>query len=233
MILMALSIGFFGSLHCMGMCGPLALGISNFAPNSPWQAIIHALKYNIGRVVSYALIGIIIGSIGELMSLVSLQKVISIASGVLLIILLIFSLDLESFLMKSKRFLLFYQKSFTRISSKLIGMAKEKPFRLGMANGILPCGLVYLAVAGSISMGSFLGGVSFMLLFGIATIPTMLLIMFAGKQLLFKRIPIFKRIILPGMQLILGIYLISRGLGVDFPSTLDFQLALKNPIMCY
>ena len=235
MIWVAISLGFFGSLHCLGMCGPLALGVSQFSKQSWWSSLFFGLQYNFGRVVTYMCLGAIFGLIGEVVFISGVQKAVSIISGSLLILLFLFSLDIEKLLSKSK----WYQSSLAKlasfIQSSFINGAKKYPFLVGNLNGLLPCGLVYLALAGSLVSGDIAAGAAFMFAFGLGTFPAMLSIMLMNKSV--QRHSIIKRLvtkrILPALHLLIGLFLIYRGFVVDVPMQLDFWNALNHPVMCH
>ncbi|NNF33067.1 MAG: sulfite exporter TauE/SafE family protein [Saprospiraceae bacterium] len=232
MIYLALTLGFFGSLHCIGMCGPIALGVSNIGYESGRNQFLTTIQYNFGRVVTYAMLGLLFGIIGQTIVLAGMQKVFSFLAGILLILLFLLSLDFEQFLSRIKVF----KRGLSGLSSLISRLTSnnlmKKPFVFGMANGILPCGLVYLAIAGSLASGGIYQGMIFMTLFGLGTIPALLALML-GSGLIGPKIRSGFRKFLPYVQLIMGIYLIYRGVVVDMPDQLDFYTALKNPIMCH
>ena len=125
---------------------------------------------------------------------------------------------------------------YLKIQSMLSYMTKRSkefhPFQLGMANGLLPCGLVYLAIAGALAVGSVLGGMLFMALFGLGTIP-MLFVLTTGYGMFSMSFRSKFRKILPYVTLCFGIFLIYRGFAVDVPLDLNFWEALKNPVLCH
>jgi sulfite exporter TauE/SafE len=214
------------------MCGPIALGVSKMAYASQRNFIISSLQYNVGRTITYLLLGLLFGLIGETIVLSGFQKGFSILAGVVLIGLFLYSLDLEQALKK----VYFIKKGIANISILLSRVTSaewmRKPFLLGLANGLLPCGLVYLALAGSLASGGVEYGALFMLFFGLATIPS-LFILAVGGNAFAGRFRFSFRKLLPYVQLVMGIYLIYRGVVVGMPEELDFYTALKNPIMCH
>lgn len=232
MIAMALGLGFFGSWHCLGMCGPIALGVKPFAPNFI-SKLFSSLSYNFGRVISYSVLGLIFGIFGRMINIAGAQQWLSILAGIFLVFLFIVSLDIERILYKIrplKALIGFVQKKVGTLYSK--GGTDHAAY-IGLINGFLPCGMVYLALAGAVMEGSTWGGVQFMFFFGLGTIPAMFTLM-SLEQLFNSRYNLGKlRNVLPYLQLLLGIYLIYRGLAIDFPETLDFNLAIKNPIWCH
>ena len=106
------------------------------------------------------------------------------------------------------------------------------PFILGMVNGLLPCGLVYLALAGALTTGNIYSGGLFMFFFGLGTIP-MLFGLVLGNQMISgsKRKTLTK--VIPYVSLAFGVFLCYRGIVVDMPMELDFFEAMKNPVMCH
>jgi sulfite exporter TauE/SafE len=214
------------------MCGPLAIAFCNRPNATNSQILFNALSYNIGRTLTYTLLGIIFGSIGSFLFLVDLQKYLSVIIGAVLIISVLFSLDLESrfnkisFLSKIN----FYIKNKI---SKLVRLSQTKsPLSLGMFNGLLPCGLVYLAIAGALSSQTMMSGALFMMMFGLGTIPALFLLVI-GSQSVSPKLRSRFRQVLPFVNILFGIFLIYRGVVVDMPESLNFWEAIKNPVLCH
>ena len=232
MFYVAFTLGLFGSLHCVGMCGPLAIAFSHSPSPTRRSKILAGLSYNLGRATTYALLGLFFGAIGTAFYLTDMQKSLSIILGVLLVVSFLFSIDLDHKI--SNTWLL--KKTYTRVHSVLNTiMSKARnyhPYYLGIMNGLLPCGLVYLAIAGALATGNIFGGALFMFIFGLGTLP-MLLVLSLGTDLLPQRWRMRFRRILPFVTLAFGLFLIYRGIYVDMPTNLDFWTALKNPIMCH
>ena len=234
MIWVAFTLGLFGSLHCIGMCGPLAWTVAGHNRGHWFNGLFQSLQYNGGRVLTYAIMGALLGLVGEVVMFSDLQKVLSILAGSFLIILFIFSLDIEKILLKSR----LYNKWFSGISSILSSLlqkgAVKYPFLLGMVNGVLPCGLVYLALTGSLVSGGISEASFFMTAFGLGTFPVMVGIMILGQQSsTIRTIKKYLPRIFQAAQLALGVFLIYRGIMVDLPEELNFWVAVKNPVMCH
>ncbi len=227
----AFTLGLFGSLHCVGMCGPLALTFCPPQKNKTSQ-FFTALFYNLGRTVTYGVLGFIFGMAGTFILVSGFQKTLSIVLGVLLILSFFLSVDVESELGKFaliKPWYEFVQKIlgfFVRISHR------TPPFLLGMANGLLPCGLVYLAISGALAAGGLVNAVTFMIAFGLGTLPLMFILIF-GSNHFGKKLRQALSKFLPYLSLVIGLYLIWRGWVVSFPEELNFWEALKNPVMCH
>jgi len=228
----AFTLGLFGSLHCVGMCGPLAIAFSTTEGASVGQNVKSALAYNLGRTFTYAFLGLLFGTLGKFLFIADIQKVASIVLGILLVLAFVFSVDID----KSINNISIVKKYYGKIRNQLTKMmSKAKsyhPFQLGMANGLLPCGLVYLALAGAISTGAMLEGILFMTLFGLGTIP-MLLALTTGIGLFSFKVRSQFRTILPYVTLCFGAFLIYRGVVIEMPRELNFWEALRNPVMCH
>lgn len=229
-IFLAFSIGFFGSLHCLGMCGPLALGIHGLV--NPDNRIRHVLIYNGGRIISYAFLGLIFGLLGEFVVMYQMQKWVTIGLGIFLILLFFFSVSIEHVLLKMNWYARLYNKVSKRLGQIIQRYGVKSTFFTGMFNGILPCGLVYLALLGSFSMGNLLSGSVFMVAFGLGTAPAMIGIVL-GYSFLPKSFQSKLRRVLVYMQLVVGVILLMRGINIGLPLEMDFISAMKNPILCH
>jgi sulfite exporter TauE/SafE len=207
----ALVLGLVGSLHCAGMCGPLALSLPS-AGKAAAAFLAGRLAYNFGRLITYCLLGILFGLLGQTLVLAGLQRWVSIALGVLLLIGLFSSrkpglwqpvLSLVEWL-KSRMGNLLRRRSF---SSSLM---------LGCFNGLLPCGLVYVACAGAVTTGGLVSSVLYMAVFGLGTIPMMLSIGISGRLVpIGVRLQLRKAI--PVSVFLLASLLILRGLALGIP----------------
>jgi uncharacterized protein len=170
MFIAALIIGFAGSLHCVGMCSPLAMTISNLNPS----AIFNRLIYNGGRILMYGILGALVGTIGEVLPFSGFQNILSIGLGISLLIVAITGI--------SNIHVPFLAKLFQRLAAelkKLFGKFLQRKnygsvFVLGTLNGLLPCGLTFLALSYSLTLGSTLNGFYSMISFGLGTLPVML-----------------------------------------------------------
>ena len=162
-------MGLLGSFHCLGMCGPITMAIP---PRSDSKNTIFfdSLFYNFGRILTYGFLGAFAGLIGASINLAGYQNYISIATGVILLLIILIPKKLElsftniSFINKIS---LAFKKAFGKIIGK---KTISSVFALGLLNGFLPCGLVYLALTASIASGSFLNSILFMLAFGMGNI---------------------------------------------------------------
>jgi uncharacterized protein len=229
----AFTLGIFGSLHCIGMCGPLAIAVFNSKdPGTSQKTYFSSLYYNIGRTVSYTFLGIIFGLLGSLAMIAGMQRGLSVFAGTVLLLIFIFSLNPDQIIGKITFLSRFYKKIISRLHFYLTKIKTVSYFNFGIINGFLPCGLVYLALAGALSLGNVWGSAGFMMFFGLGTIPAMAaLLLFQGK--IGDKLRWSLRRLYPLISLFLGIYLIYRGLFSTLPMELNFIEAIKHPILCH
>jgi len=227
----AFTIGLFGSLHCIGMCGPIALAIP-MRQNSRWQLVRNSLLYNIGKALTYAILGLLIGLIGEGIVFVGLQKWLSILTGILILITVLYSVNLEQKFVT----LPYFNRLFFQLKSTL-GRILKSPSSLsiistGLLNGLLPCGLVYLALASAVSLGDFWTSGLFMLVFGMGTMPLMLLLILTGNSTQLKY-RLFLQKIYPAFLVVLAFWFIYRGVHFYLPPDFQLSTALEFMPMCH
>lgn len=215
MLYSALIFGLLGSFHCVGMCGPIAFMLPVSQDNKLKKAM-QVFLYHLGRLLAYSLIGLIFGLIGKSLNLFGLQQQLSIWVGALMIAVI---------LIPSKRFRKYsitgpLTMAIGRIKSSLGNALKKKSpdtfLSIGFLNGLLPCGLVYMAVFGALATGSTAEGSLYMIIFGLGTIPLMTsAIYFSGMltSLMRKRIQRF----IPVFVVVIGMLFILRGLGLGIP----------------
>jgi uncharacterized protein len=163
-------MGFAGSLHCVGMCSPLAMTVSNLTPT----ATLNRFIYNLGRILTYGLLGAVVGSAGWALPLSGFQNILSLVLGISLLVFA--TLGATSI----------HIPVLTSAIQKLTGLLKSafgkflqrknymSIFILGALNGLLPCGLSFLALTYCLTLNSVSNSFYFMLLFGIGTLPVML-----------------------------------------------------------
>lgn len=213
----AFLIGFIGSFHCVGMCGPIALSLP-YQDVTKWRTAANTLVYNLGRIVSYSFIGLLFGFLGKGIALAGLQQWLSIGLGVLMLLAAFSVFNFEKQLIKIPILDVFFRKIRFGLGQLLKRKNKKTQtlFTLGILNGFLPCGLVYLAVVGAIGTGSILGGSLYMTLFGLGTIPLMLSVSLLGNLI---NLNVRKRIqkAIPIMLFAFAILFILRGLNLDIP----------------
>ena len=179
LFLSALSLGFLGSFHCVGMCGPIALALPT--PNaSNGSLLLGRFLYNLGRITTYSFLGLIAGLIGKTFSFIGLQNNLSIIIGILIIIFVLFSHDSlgKFFNARLVKFSSTIKKQFRKLFKH---HSYSSLFLIGLTNGILPCGFVYLAIAGAIATANPINAAIYMALFGAGTFPFMFILSFTGS----------------------------------------------------
>ncbi len=215
MLYSAFILGLLGSLHCVGMCGPIAFMLPVDRSNS-FKKISQISIYHIGRLISYSLIGLVFGLVGKSLYIFGMQQQLSIAVGILMIILVVIPYKTIGKYNLSKPLNRLVSKVKSSLGSALKKKTADTFLTIGFLNGFLPCGLVYMAVFGAIATGSLLEGSIYMILFGLGTIPLMTCAIYLGKflnqtikQRIQKAIPVF--------VVIIGVLFILRGLGLGIP----------------
>ncbi|MDZ4666548.1 MAG: sulfite exporter TauE/SafE family protein [bacterium] len=211
LFLTAFLTGLFGSFHCAGMCGPIAFALPGSASNGA-KFYLGRLLYNFGRMFSYALLGLVFGAFGLGLKLAGWQQSVSIAAGIFILFIVLYQYY-------------FKKGSFFNILSLFSSSAVKKLFGskniwalfgIGMVNGFLPCGFVYIAILGASTTQDLFYGALFMLCFGLGTLPMMFGVSIIGqfissgiRQKLNKLSPVF--------AILIAILFILRGLNLGIP----------------
>lgn len=204
MIQLAFLTGLVASLHCVGMCGPIALAlpVGGLPEGKAWVARV---LYNLSRSLSYGVLGLLAGLFGERLSLFGWQQQVSVGAGILMI-----------FLVTGKRFIPF-PVTATLSFRKLLQTKKNWAFAgAGLLNGLLPCGLVYVALSGALTASSPADGFLFMFAYGVGTMPAMLSVSWLWKRV---SVPVRQRLnrLIPVYTILLALLFIWRGLGFGLP----------------
>lgn len=207
---LAFFTGLFASLHCVAMCGPLMLSLP-FSKQSLWSSVFQKVLYQTGRILVYALLGFAIGLLGTGFNVLGLQQILSLATGAILIAAAI----RHFFKARAKSYNGF--SKFMQPLISLLGKQLSKPyggFLAGALNGLLPCGVVYIALAQAINLQTPYEAATFMLIFGAGTTP--LLFITALSPVFFRRFktPAF---LMPVLFFIAGSFLVFRGLNLHVP----------------
>jgi len=214
MLWTAFLLGVLGSLHCVSMCGPIVLALPKYQ-HQPLLLLINRLLYNTGRIVTYSLMGLIVGFVGEGFGWTGLQQSISIVAGSLIIVFSIFSFPAISRYFRNKTLIINQW-----VKQALGKYLKEKrtfgAFMVGFANGFLPCGLVYLAIGGALAMGGAFDGLLYMTIFGAGTSIAMLSLGILGNYVGRRFNASFNRFI-PYFAFCFGVLLVLRGMDLGIP----------------
>ncbi|MEI6900543.1 MAG: sulfite exporter TauE/SafE family protein [Bacteroidota bacterium] len=210
----AIFLGFLGSFHCAGMCGPIALALP-FHNKTSQEKIGSALLYNTGRVFTYSLLGLTFGFLGFGLAFWGMQRWVSIGMGALMILSVVFPIIFRS--VSFGKLVEALMNRFNRFFGKMFAFRSwSSVFFIGMLNGFLPCGLVYIALAGAIVSRGATDGAIYMALFGLGTIPMMFSVSMAGGIISVK----FRnkaRQLIPWVIVLIGILFIIRGLNLGIP----------------
>ena len=226
----ALILGGISSFHCVGMCGAFAFSIPthNMANGKKVLAI---LLYNFGRITTYTALGLVFGLLGRQISVAGFQQWFSIIAGTVVLMIVI-----QSLLKKP----VFHLPGFNKASSlivKLVARFVGKPslgsiYLLGAANGLLPCGLVYMAITGALAAGTVTSATGFMAAYGLGTLPAMFLLSYFRFMIGISVRNNIKRLV-PVVVATMGVLLILRGLGLGIDFISPAISKTNNVISCY
>lgn len=230
MLYTAFIFGLISSFHCVGMCGPIAMMLPVDHKNSTKKAF-QVATYHLGRLMAYGTIGLIFGALGKGFFMAGMQQQLSIVVGVLMIV----------FILVPERKLAQYNfskpiyKIISKVKSSLGKQFKNKSYKslftIGLLNGFLPCGMVYVALFGAVAMQSVTYGVFYMLLFGLGTMPLMSVVIYVNSFVtpsLRNKIQTF----IPYVAVLIGCLFILRGLGLGIPYVSPSTMSLfvtENP----
>ncbi|HMJ89213.1 MAG TPA: sulfite exporter TauE/SafE family protein [Candidatus Acidoferrum sp.] len=223
----AFVLGLIGSLHCAGMCGPLAMALP-VVGNTRLSFTAGRLLYNAGRLLTYCAIGALFGVLGRSLSLAGMQRWVSIGAGVLIFIGLLLSTRAATKL-PAWQTVAFLKRTFG-------ALLRQRTFGsmllLGAINGLLPCGLVYVAAAGATATGAITTAIVYMIAFGLGTLPVMLGLGLAGKGLQLKfRFRLQK--LIPVSVAALALLLVMRGMSLGIPYLSPDLSASSVAVSCH
>jgi len=208
------SLGLLSSLHCIGMCGPLALALP-VRHLSRMRRVMAMLLYNMGRVMTYSMMGLLLGWAGRGIYLAGFQQWFSILAGAGL---LLWTLGRFSFIPVAQPAWL--EAVYLRVQQLTGRYLQPKTLAAylvpGLANGLLPCGMVYLAIAGAMSTRQVSHSIGLMFFFGVGTLPAMLALGLFGLRINLSLRRQFKKAI-PWLATVMAVVLILRGLNLGIP----------------
>ncbi len=213
------------------MCGPIALALPVHRGSRlrQWAGL---LTYNFGRVSTYAILGATIGALGGAMLWVGYLRYLSIIAGVAMLLYVAWPARLDRLLKVPA----IWQKLIGRLRSHMATRLRSHKLSgqatLGMLNGLLPCGLVYLALISSIGTGSATTGAAYMLAFGLGTLPMMMAVGFF-KQWFSPALRSHMRRLTPVMVAVAGIWLLGRGLLIRVPAGPLYSAAPTEIPLCH
>ena len=215
MLLSALILGLMGSLHCVGMCGPIAFMLPVDRTNN-YKKFGQIFIYHFGRLLAYGIIGLVFGLLGKGLSIFGMQQKLSIAIGIIMILIVLIPYQTFNKYNLSKPIYKVISKVKNQLGKELKKKSPDTFLTIGFLNGFLPCGLVYMAVFASLAMPNAWQGSLYMALFGLGNIPLMTSAIYFSnllkggiRQKVQKAIPVF--------VIIIGALFILRGLGLGIP----------------
>jgi hypothetical protein len=205
-------LGIMSSFHCVAMCGPIALAIPVPRDTSRFVSIVF---YNVGRIITYSLLGLVFGMVGYMIMLTRFQQYLSIVCGAGMLLV-----GLLTFIGKApEKYMGNVSGLFLRVKNKFSFLFQKRNliaiFSIGLLNGLLPCGMVYMALLGSVATGSILEGSGYMVFFGLGTMPVMFFVFYLNTLKGTWRSTV-KRLI-PLTSVFVGMLLIIRGLNLGIP----------------
>lgn len=233
MLYSAFIFGLISSLHCIGMCGPIAMMLP-VERNNPAKKATQIFTYHLGRLSAYATIGFIFGLLGKGFFMAGIQQQLSIFIGIAIIMVVLIPDKVFARYNFSKPIFKFISKIKTTLGNQFKNKSYKSLFTIGLLNGFLPCGMVYVALFGAIAMQSPSLGVLYMILFGLGTVPMMSSVVYLNS---FLTISIRNKIqkIIPYVAVCIGILFILRGLGLGIPyvSPSNMSLVVQQHPNCH
>jgi uncharacterized protein len=233
MLYSAFIFGLISSLHCIGMCGPIALMIPVDRTN-PTKKAIQIITYHLGRLSAYACIGFIFGLVGKGFFLAGIQQRLSIFIGVAMIITMLTPERVLANYNFSKPVYRLISKIKSSLGKQFKNKSYKSLFTIGLLNGFLPCGMVYVALFGAIAMQNVPFGILYMLLFGIGTIPMMSSVTYLNSIMTVSFRNKIQKVI-PYIGVVIGVLFILRGLGLGIPyvSPANMSLFVQETPNCH
>lgn len=209
-------LGLAGGFHCIGMCGPLIIAIPFQALESKSKKAVAYILYGGGKTIAYGILGLLVGLIGGQATQLTAQRYVSIIAGVLLLLSAIIPIIYKRGRIQPKMIAQFT----TWINRNIARQFKNKRLYsfgiIGFFNGLLPCGLVYVAIATAVSAGCVSNSIMVMLFFGVATMLSLTVF-----SVIFQKLPyaIRQRLrkFFPYLVIITAVLLILRGMQLGIP----------------
>ncbi|WP_320815756.1 sulfite exporter TauE/SafE family protein [Flavobacterium sp.] len=233
MLYTAILFGLISSFHCIGMCGPIAMMLPVDRDNEA-KKITQLCIYHIGRLTAYASLGLLFGLLGKGFFLAGMQQQLSITVGILMIIVAV----VPEKKLASYNFSKPIYKIISKVKSSLGKQFKNRSYKsfftIGLLNGYLPCGMVYVALFGALAMPSLEYSIFYMLLFGLGTVPMMSMVVLITNLV---SIPIRNTMqkAIPILAVCIGVLFIIRGLGLNIPyvSPSTMSLFVQSEANCH
>ncbi|WP_367768609.1 sulfite exporter TauE/SafE family protein [Flavobacterium sp. WC2421] len=224
MLYTAFIFGLISSFHCIGMCGPIAMMLP-VDRNNPAKKVTQIMIYHIGRLTAYGTIGLLFGLVGKGFFMAGMQQKLSIFIGVLMLLVILIPQKVVARYNFSKPIFKIISKVKQQLGSQFKNKSYKSLFTIGLLNGFLPCGMVYVALFGAMAMQSASFGIIYMLLFGLGTVPMMSSIIYLNS---FITISFRNKIqkVVPYVAVLIALLFILRGLGLGIPYVSPSNMSL-------
>lgn len=233
MLYTAFIFGLISSFHCIGMCGPIAMMLPVDRDNQA-KKVTQIITYHLGRLTAYASIGLVFGLVGRGLFLAGMQQKMSIFIGVAMILVILIPEKVFARYNFSKPVFVLISKVKSTLGKQFKNKSYKSLFTIGLLNGFLPCGMVYVALFGAIAMQNESYGVLYMILFGLGTVPMMSSVVYLQS---FLTVPVRNKIqkAIPYVAVAMGIAFVLRGLGLGIPyvSPSDMSLFVQSAPNCH
>jgi sulfite exporter TauE/SafE len=232
-LLSGVLLGFLGSAHCVGMCGPLALALPRGEAGG-WRFLAGRVAYNVGRVAMYTIIGAVMGIAGHGIAIAGFQQAASIAAGILLLGAVVLPGPAARVLARLPGSGRVERLLRDRLGRLVRATTPGGLFLLGVLNGFLPCGFVYVALAAALTMGGVTGAAALMAGFGFGTVPVMFTLSAIGGKIGPAIRARLSRVI-PVLAVCLALLFILRGLnlGIPYLSPAHQSMTTEEPACCH
>lgn len=224
MLYTAFLFGLISSFHCVGMCGPIAMMLPVDRTNAT-KKTTQIITYHLGRLSAYATIGLIFGLVGRGLFLAGFQQKLSIFIGIAMILVILIPEKIFAKYNFSKPAFRLISKIKAALGSQFKNKSYKSLFTIGLLNGFLPCGMVYVALFGAIAMQNEAFGVLYMILFGLGTVPLMSSVVYINSFLTVRVRNKIQKVI-PYIGVIIGVLFILRGLGLGIPYVSPSNMSL-------
>ena len=233
MLFSAFFFGLISSLHCIGMCGPIAMMLP-LERNNPTKKAFQVLVYHFGRLTAYGTLGLVFGLLGKGLYLAGFQQQMSIFVGIVMIAVVLIPEKIFARYNFSKPIYRIISKLKSSLGSQFKKKSPDAIFMIGLLNGFLPCGLVYAALFGAIAMQNEFYGIAYMLLYGLGTIPMMSAVVYMSNMLTNPMRGKIQKLI-PIVAVCIGTLFILRGLGLGIPyvSPSNISLFIQHQPNCH
>lgn len=233
MLYTAFIFGLISSFHCIGMCGPIAMMLPVDRDNQA-KKVTQIITYHLGRLTAYASIGLVFGLVGRGLYLAGMQQKMSIFIGVAMILVILIPEKVFARYNFSKPVFVLISKVKSTLGKQFQNKSYQSLFTIGLLNGFLPCGMVYVALFGAVAMQNESLGVLYMVLFGLGTVPMMSSVVYLQS---FLTVPVRNKIqkAIPYVAVAMGIAFVLRGLGLGIPyvSPSNMSLFVQSTPNCH